>query len=381
LHTLTLKTLFGRIIEKNRRDKKSLIIMWRDNIREIERSREIIRIGGDVPQVGTLAFGIVDRGTNIIEVRPTSLCPLSCIYCSVNAGPKSTNRWAEFVVEPEPLLNALEDVVRFKGINDIEVHIDGMGEPGVYPYLPKLIRGIKSISGVSVVSMQTRLYMFNDDSLRELANAGLDRINLSIDSLRPELAKRLSGTSWYDVDYVKELVIKALNLGINVIASPVWLPGINDEDMVEITKWANEVGLGKGSLPPVLIQKYIPHKRGRRVNIRVMTWHEFWKRLKELEEKLNVRLTATNDELNIHKAPQLPRPFKVNDEVKAKIISRGIIKGEFIGIIQPLRGSAIYDRVITVIADARLENVLMGRQVKVQVIENEDNIYIGRLIF
>lgn len=231
--------------------------MWRGSINEIERTREVIRVERGTPQVGTLAFGIVDRGTNIIEVRPTSLCPLSCIYCSVNAGPRSTNRWAEFVDDLDTLLAALEEVVRFKGTNDVEVHIDGMGEPGVYPYLTQLIRGIKSINGVSTVSMQTRLYMFTEEELRELAQAGLDRINLSIDTLNPELAKKISGASWYDVNHVKELVLQALELGINVIASPVWLPGINDNDIVEIIKWAREVGLGRNKLSPVLIQKYI----------------------------------------------------------------------------------------------------------------------------
>ncbi len=356
--------------------------MWRGgSINEIGRIREIIRIERDTPQVGALAFGIVDRGgTNIIEVRPTTLCPLSCVYCSVNAGPRSTNRWAEFIDDPETLLMALEEVVRFKGTKDIEVHIDGMGEPGIYPYLAYLIRGIKEIDGVSIVSMQTRLYMFTEEELRELAQAGLDRINLSIDTLNPELAKKISGAPWYDINRVKELVVQALELGINVVASPVWLPGINDNDMVEIIKWAREVGLGNGELPPVLIQKYIPHKRGRKVKVRVMTWQEFWERIKRLEGELGVKLTATNEELNIHRAPpKLPKPYNTNEEVKVKIISRGIIRGEFLGVILPLRNTAIYDRVITVVADPHMERILIGNQVRVKIIENGDNIYIGRL--
>ena len=353
--------------------------MWRSSVSEIERAREIIRVGRDTPQVGTLAFGIVDRGTNIIEVRPTSLCPLSCIYCSVNAGPRSTNRWAEFVDDPNALLTALEEVVRFKGVNDIEVHIDGMGEPGIYPYLVDLVRGIKSISGVSTVSMQTRLYMLSEDELRDLAQAGLDRINLSIDTLNPELARKISGAPWYDINRVKELAIKALELGINVIASPVWLPGINDGDMADIIKWAREVGLGRGVLPPVLIQKYIPHKRGRKARVRVMTWQEFWGRLRRLEDELGVRLTATNEELRIHRAPSLPKPYGVGDEVRVRVISRGIIRGEFLGVALPLRGTAIHDRVITVIADPRMERILIGGQVRVRVLENDNNIYIGRL--
>ncbi len=179
--------------------------------------------------------------------------------------------------------------------------------------------------------------------------------------------------------------MKALEFGINVIASPVWLPGINDDDIIEIIKWARELGLGRGGeLPPVLIQKYIPHKRGgRKVRIRVMTWQEFWGgRIKKLEGELGVRLTAMNNELNIHKAPpKLPKPYNVGDDVKVRIISRGgIIRGEFLGVILPLRDSAIHDRVITVIADPRMEKMLIGNNVKVRIIENDNNIYIGKLI-
>jgi Predicted Fe-S oxidoreductase len=95
--------------------------------------RVVYSIGAETPQVGTLAFGVVDRGTNVLEVRPTSICALSCIFCSVNAGPHAKLRWAEYVVEVDALLSALEEVVRFKRADDIEVHIDGMGDPGNSP--------------------------------------------------------------------------------------------------------------------------------------------------------------------------------------------------------------------------------------------------------
>jgi len=69
----------------------------------------------------------VDRGTNVVEVRPTTVCALSCVFCSVNAGPASRVRWVEYVVDVEALLVALEEVIRFKGVDDVEVHIDGKG--------------------------------------------------------------------------------------------------------------------------------------------------------------------------------------------------------------------------------------------------------------
>lgn len=242
--------------------------------------RPIYTVGPGVPQVGTLAFGVVDRGTNVLEVRPTSVCALSCVFCSVNAGPQSRARWAEYVVEVEALLSALEEVVRFKKTDDVEVHIDGMGDPGAHPQLVELVEGAKAIRGVAVVSMQTRLYMLNEGRIRRLAVAGLDRFNVSIDALDPALARKRAGAGWYDVERVLQLVKTALEAGINVVISPVWVPGLNDEEMPKIAKWAVENGVGKGVYTPVLIQKYIPHKRGRRVNMQPMSWGEFWSRLK-----------------------------------------------------------------------------------------------------
>lgn len=67
----------------------------------------IYTVGPGVLQVGTLAFGVVDRRTNVLEVRPTSVCALSCVFCSVNAGHQSRARWAEYVVEAEALLSVL----------------------------------------------------------------------------------------------------------------------------------------------------------------------------------------------------------------------------------------------------------------------------------
>ena len=41
-----------------------------------------------IPLMGTNYFGVIDRGTNIIEVKPLTSCNISCIFCSVDEGPK-----------------------------------------------------------------------------------------------------------------------------------------------------------------------------------------------------------------------------------------------------------------------------------------------------
>ena len=343
------------------------------------RKKIVIIDSPEIPMIGVRAFGIIDMGTNIIEVRPTSICPLSCIFCSVNAGPKSKIRWCEYIVKPDLLIESVKEIVKYKNVDGIEIHIDGMGEPGTYPYLVDLIQEIKSIKNVRIVSMQTRLITFNERKILELNEAGLDRINLSIDALNPELAKKLTDTPWYDVNKVLNLVKFTIeNTDIDVVLSPVWLPGINDNEIIKIIKWAIENKCGK-HWPPVLIQKYISHKRGRKLNIKSMSWSQFYRELKKIEKMFGIKLIPSNEDFGIFRTIKLPIVYKVGEVIKVKIIERGIFRNEYLAIPINLKGDIIYDRVLTVIAPSSLEEKLIDSKVKVRVIENKHNIYIAEL--
>ncbi|MEM2002843.1 MAG: hypothetical protein QXT77_09385 [Candidatus Methanomethylicaceae archaeon] len=58
---------------------------------------ECFKVPNDLPLVGTVYFGIIDRGTNVLQIRPTTYCPLSCIFCSTDAGPNSKRRRTEYL--------------------------------------------------------------------------------------------------------------------------------------------------------------------------------------------------------------------------------------------------------------------------------------------
>ncbi|NPA23203.1 MAG: radical SAM protein [Crenarchaeota archaeon] len=327
--------------------------------------------------VGTRAFGIVDMGTNVIELRPTSLCPLSCIFCSVNAGPRSRVRWAEYIVDPDILIEAVREVVHYKNCKRVEIHIDGMGEPGTYPYLVELVQGVREIENVQVISMQTRLVTFNERKLAELAEAGVDRFNVSVDAVDPGRARYLSGTEWYNIGRVIELVRFVVeSTRSDVIFTPVWVPGINDEEMPRIIELAKSLKIGK-KWPPVLIQKYVPHRHGRKVPTREMSWNEFFRRLRELEKVYNIKLVPSIEDFNIHKERSLPIVYRRGEVVKVRIVERGIFVNEYLAVPLKLSGSTVHDRVITVIASSKLEDLLIGQRVRVRIVENRNNIYIA----
>ncbi|WP_229657737.1 radical SAM protein [Thermocladium modestius] len=332
--------------------------------------RTLVRVGTEYPMVGTLAFGVVDRGTNVVEVRPTSICALSCIFCSVNAGPKSRARAAEYIVDPDALVNAVEEVASYKGTR-VEAHIDGMGDPGNYPYLVDLVQEIREV--VDVISMQTRLYMLSESKIKELEEAGLTRINLSMDALLPPLARKLSGTNFYDVNSVlRKLGFILNNTKLQVIISPVLLPGLNEGEMEKMGRLVMALKMGDRIKYPLLIQKYLRHKRGRNP-IDEEDWDSFWNHLRKLSLEVGLDLIPTGESMSIAPAKELPKPYDVGDVVEVRMLSPGIFNGECLAV--PLRrtGSNIYDRVITIVGRPCIPN----KRTRTRIIRNKDNIFIG----
>ena len=39
-----------------------------------------------IPLIGSIAYGLIDRGSNIIEIRPNTGCNMNCQFCSVDEG-------------------------------------------------------------------------------------------------------------------------------------------------------------------------------------------------------------------------------------------------------------------------------------------------------
>ncbi len=335
--------------------------------------RFFIRINEDVdvPLIGCLAFGIIDRGTNVVEIRSNSYCPLNCIFCSTDSGPYSCSRQSEYRVNRELLVAYAKEMVKLKG-NDVEFHLDSVGEPLAYDELPELIHDLKSIKGVKLISLQTHGAMLSYKLAQKLADAGLDRINLSIDTTDPERAKYLQGMPWYDVRKVMEVtewIVK--NTNVDVLLAPLLLPGINEKDVESVIEWGKKIGVGK-RFPGYGIQLFLRHKHGRNPkNVKRMSFEEFRNLLKFWEEKHQVKLIYSDEDFGIRKAPSLPILFKKGEKVRVKIVAPGWLKNEWLAV--PL-GRFEGSRVITVISD----KIEIGVKIPVRIIENKHNIYLAR---
>jgi uncharacterized protein len=321
----------------------------------------------DIPLFGCIAFGIIDRGTNVLQVRPFSECPLSCVFCSTDAGPHSKRRISAYMVDLPQLLSAFEWVASYKEVTDIEAHVDTVGEPAMYPQLIELVEGLSGNGHVKVVSMQTNGALLNTKLIDNLEAAGLSRINMSIESLDPGLAKRIAGTDSYNLERVIENAeYIAKNTDIDLLIAPVWLPGINDEEIPKLIEFALRIGAGK-LWPALGIQKFLPHKYGRKPDIRAMSWEVFYSRLREWERIYHTKLVLTPQDFGSHECKAIPRVFKRYEKVKVKTVGPGWMRGEKLAVAR--------DRVITIV-DA--DRIPVGADVFVRMERVVDGIYIAK---
>ncbi len=271
------------------------------------------------------------------------------------------------MVDLTQLLAAFEWAVSYKEINDIEAHIDTVGEPALYPELVQLVEGLSANSHVRTVSMQTNGTMLNTGLIDALDKAGLSRINMSIESLDPGLAKRIAGTDSYDLGKVlKSAEYITKNTNIDLLIAPVWLPGINDAQIPKLIEFALSIGAGK-KWPALGIQKFLPHKYGRKPDIRAMDWENFYSRLREWEKIYNTKLVLTPQDFGSYECKPLPRVFKRYERVKVKVVGPGWMKDEKLAVAR--------DRVLTIV-DA--EKIPVGAEVYVRMERVVDGIYIAR---
>ncbi len=325
-----------------------------------------------IPLVGHIAFGVIDRGTNILQVRPTTICPLNCIFCSVDAGPFSRHRATEYVVDRKHLVKWVKHVVDAKGGDVVEALIDGVGEPPTYPEIVELVRDLKSI--VPRVAMETHGATLSVKLIDALNEVGLDRLNVSIDTLNPEKAKFLQGVEWFDIRRVISLVEYIVKeTSIDVHLTPVWIPGVNDEDIEEIIDWGLRIGVGK-RFPPFGIQKYEVHKYGRKVpGVKEPSWSEFWNFLDRLERKYGVALSYKKliDAFGFRKARRYEPRFKVGEEIVVEIVGPGWLKGEVLAVDRE------WSVVVTVVG-VDPSRVLRKKFLRVKIIRNKDCIFVAR---
>jgi len=337
---------------------------------DLSSTRKVFYVKPPIPLIGHVAFGVIDRGTNLLQIRPTTLCPLSCIFCSVDAGPRSRWRATEYVVgDVEYLLAWFEWAVKRKELEKVHAYVDAAGDPLTYPRIVELVAKLRKMPFVETIAMETHGALLTEKLAEELDEAGLDRLNLSLDALDPELARTLSGTPWFDVRKVVRVAeYVASSLRMDLLIAPVWLPGVNDAEIPKIIEWALRIGAGK-RWPPLGIQKYEAHRYGRKPEgVKPMSWRAFYSALSNWESEYGVKLVLTPQDFGICRAKRIPLVFHRFERINLKVLGPGWLKGQWLAAA---RGRAV--TVVGVEGDPPV-----GRGVSATMLRVKDGIYVAR---
>ncbi|PIZ50936.1 hypothetical protein COY27_05305 [Candidatus Woesearchaeota archaeon CG_4_10_14_0_2_um_filter_33_13] len=317
-----------------------------------------------IPLIGHVSFGIVYRTSSLIEIKPVTSCNLNCIYCSVSEGKASDK--VDFVVEKDYLIQELQELLNFVE-EPVEVHIGVQGEPFLYADLVDLIKDLQNNKQITVVSMDTNFTLVTKSVIDQLAKFDKLRFNVSLDSMEEDLAEKMAGSK-YNLSYVLDMIKYAVKKKVKVLIAPVLVPGYNEKEMEKIVNFVKELGIKSAEKHPNLgIQNFLNYKTGRNPT-RAWQWTQFYKYIKELEQKTTTSLKLTQEKFGIHKTKALPKPFQEEDVVNATLKCSDRFKGSSIAVAK--------GRIISVPS----VEFIKEKQVQLRILRDKHNIFTGRLV-
>ncbi len=316
-----------------------------------------------LPLIGNTAFGIVDRGTNIIEVKPVTACNIKCVFCSVD----EDQRPVDFVIERAYLVDELRKLIEYKADKDIEMLLGVQGEVFFYPELIELIEDIRLLD-VARISLITNGSFFTKSLIHQLEIAGLTRVQVSINAIDPALARKIADAP-YDVTKVLQhitYICKATAMDVMVV--PVYVAGLNDEEIPKIIAFAKEVGAGKTG-PAVGLQNYLPYKHGKDPKYPPVSMEVFEDRLKAWESMGGIKLHLTETDLRIHPCKVYLKPMRKGEKVAAVLWGKGRLNGEWLAVAK--------DRTISFFSNKMWQK---GKTIQLEIVRTKHNIFIGNVM-
>jgi cyclic pyranopterin phosphate synthase len=168
-----------------------------------------------------------------LRVSVTDRCNLRCIYCNP-LGDCGLIQRDEILTFEE-----IRRIVRlFAQCGISKVRLTG-GEPLVRKNIVQLVQQLVAVDGIEELALTTNGVLLEPVAVG-LKDAGLSRVNISIDSVRRENYQRITGFDF--LENVTKSIRKAIEVGLMPVKiNTVVLRGINERDVVELAQLSVEM--------------------------------------------------------------------------------------------------------------------------------------------
>ena len=164
-----------------------------------------------------------NREVDYLRISVTDLCNLRCVYCMPEKGVEKFSH--EKIISPERIKEIVEASVKL-GIK--KIRITG-GEPLSRRGLIEIIKFIKSVKGIEEICLTTNGIGLKEKA-KELKDAGVDRLNISLDTLDEKKFKFI--TRGGNLNSVLEGIQEVSNIGFkNTKINCVLIGGFNDDEI------------------------------------------------------------------------------------------------------------------------------------------------------
>ncbi|MFR1850070.1 MULTISPECIES: GTP 3',8-cyclase MoaA [Clostridia] len=173
----------------------------------------------------------LNRKIDYLRISVIDRCNLRCVYCMPEEGLESIPH--EEILTYEEILRICETVSQL-GIKKIK--ITG-GEPLVRKDIVNLIRDIKNLDKIEQVTLTTNGILLYD-MLDDLYDAGIDAINISLDTLKEDNFKQITRRD--GLEKVLMAIDKAYNLGIRVKINCLAIRDFNINELADIANFAKD---------------------------------------------------------------------------------------------------------------------------------------------
>ena len=180
--------------------------------------------------------GLVDsfsRRINYMRISVTDRCSLNCTYCNMKSVPRLSH----------------DDILRYEEIHRVVQAAAGLGvkkirltggEPLARLDLSELVELLSQVDGIDEISLTTNGTLL-EKYAAELKAAGLKRVNVSLDTLKPDKFKLITGSD--KMNDVLNGIEVAKRVGLNPVKiNMVVLRDINDDEFLDFARLTFDEG-------------------------------------------------------------------------------------------------------------------------------------------